>query len=170
MAMLAASLWMMTGFALQMGDQLIIWSGLVQGVAIALMIIPTNLISVSTLDQTLRTDGTALYSLLRAIGGSVAIAIVSALLARSTQINHAEIGAWITPSRFPPLTPEIVTNPGVQAALKVTDLEIARQAAMIGYLNDFWLMMWSVIVMMPIVLILRPARAASDGALAHVGE
>jgi DHA2 family multidrug resistance protein len=44
-----------------------------------------------------RTDGTALFSLVRNIGSSIGISIVTVLLTRNIQINHAELSAGITP-------------------------------------------------------------------------
>jgi DHA2 family multidrug resistance protein len=40
-----------------------------------------------------RTDGTALFSLVRNIGSSIGISIVTVLLTRNIQINHAELSA-----------------------------------------------------------------------------
>ena len=36
------------------------------------------------------------------------------------------------------------------------DAEVNRQAAMIAYLNDYWLMKWGALLAMPFILMLRP--------------
>ena len=41
----------------------------------------------------------------------------------------------------------------------IADAEVNRQALMIAYINDYWMMMWAAILMLPVVLLLRPARA-----------
>jgi DHA2 family multidrug resistance protein len=44
------------------------------------------------------------------------------------------------------------------------DMEINRQAATIAYLNDFKLMMWVVLAMLPMVLLLRAPEKQSAAA------
>jgi DHA2 family multidrug resistance protein len=168
MALTATSLWMMTGFTVNMGQNLILWSGLVQGVGMGLVSMPMNLMSVSTLNPSLRTEGAALYSLCRSVGGSVAIAITAALLAYYGQINHAELGGELN---LPFLTPGIVGGLGAQGAtlLAYVNAEVTRQSMMIAYINDYWLMMWVTILLMPMVLLMRAARPVK-GEPVHVSE
>ena len=45
-----------------------------------------------------------------------------------------------------------------QAALAFADAEINRQAAMIGYINDFWFMMWLCFASIPLVLFMQTVR------------
>ena len=50
------------------------------------------------------------------------------------------------------------------------DAEINRQAAMIGYVNDFWLMMWMAIAAAPFAFLMRtgrPGNASAADAAAH---
>jgi DHA2 family multidrug resistance protein len=168
MSLTAISLWMMTGFSLSMGQDLILWSGLVQGIGMGLVSMPMNLMSVSTLSPSLRTEGAALYSLSRSVGGSVAIAITTALLTHYMQVNHAELGAGL---RLPFLTSGIVGGMGSQGStlLAYVNAEVTRQAMMIAYINDYWLMMWATILLMPMVLVMRPARPVK-GEPMHVSE
>ena len=42
-----------------------------------------------------------------------------------------------------------------QTALGLLELEVTRQAAMVAYVNDFWLMMWLSLAAVPMVLIMR---------------
>ena len=45
-----------------------------------------------------------------------------------------------------------------EAALALADAEINRQAAMIGYINDFWFMMWLCFASIPLVLFMRAQK------------
>jgi DHA2 family multidrug resistance protein len=47
--------------------------------------------------------------------------------------------------------------PGSNAALALIDGELTRQAATIAYINDFYLMMWVVLVLMPLVFFMAGA-------------
>lgn len=79
------------------------------------------------------------------------------LLARNLQRNHEELGAQITPQVSSML--DISTLDRFQqfgrAGLALADAEINRQAAMIAYLNDFYLMMWLSLAAVPLVLVMR---------------
>ena len=93
----AWSLYMMTGFTPQMDDHLIILSGVVQGLGLGLVFVPLSTVAFATLDARFRTDAASLFSLVRNIGSSIGISIVTVLLTRNMQINHAELSAAITP-------------------------------------------------------------------------
>jgi len=153
----ALSLWEMSGFSPQMDAVPIIRSGIVQGLGLGLVFVPLSTIAFATLEPRFRADATSLFSLVRNIGSSVGISIVSVLLTRNIQINHAELSATITP--WNPVLRQL--NPaaaaGNPAALSSIDGMINAQAAMISYLDDFWLMMWITLAAIPLALILRKA-------------
>lgn len=41
----------------------------------------------------------------------------------------------------------------------MVNLEINRQALMIAYVDDFWLMKWAAIITLPLILLMRKASA-----------
>jgi len=161
----AWSLHMMTNFTPQMDDSLIIWSGVIQGLGLGLVFVPLNSVAFATLDPRYRTDGTALFSLVRSIGSSIGISIVTVLLTRNIQINHAELSAGITP--FNPNLIQAVPSAaqGAPAALAQVDALVSQQAALIAYIDDFKLMMLVTLAAIPLALLLRkPKQAAMAGA------
>jgi len=157
----AWSLYMMTGFSPQMDDHLIIWSGVIQGLGLGLVFVPLNTVAFATLDMRYRTDGAALFSLVRNIGSSIGISIVTVLLTRNIQINHAELSPAI--NLFNPnllsLSPGAVA--GDPTALSQLDGLVNSQAAMIAYIDDFKLMMLVTLAAIPLALLLRKPRAAA---------
>ena len=46
------------------------------------------------------------------------------------------------------------------------DAEVNRQAAMVAYIDDFWLMMWVTLAAVPLVVLLRPPRPGAAKASA----
>ncbi|MCJ0761668.1 DHA2 family efflux MFS transporter permease subunit [Variovorax terrae] len=156
----AVSLYQMTRLTLDMDSSLVIISGFIQGLGIGFTFVPLSAAAFSTLAPHLRNDGTPIFSLLRNIGSSVGISIVQALLTENTARAHAQLAAAITPydaavQNLPPLL-----NPQTPAGLAVLNLEINRQAAMIGYLGDFKLMMWLTLLSLPLLLLIRRPRQA----------
>jgi len=162
LAVTVVSMWQMTGFSLQMGMGPIITSGVLQGFGLGFVFTPLSTITFSTLPRNILTQGTAIFSLMRNIGGSIGISIVVALLAENTQTVHSRLVEHLRPdnplAQAPYLMPPFsLTTPAGVAALNA---EATRQAAMVAYIDDFKLMMLIVILAAPLILLLRKPRAA----------
>ena len=160
LSLTALSLYEMTGFTPQMDSWPIIRSGIVQGLGLGLVFVPLSTIAFATLEPRFRADATSLFSLVRNIGSSIGISLVTAALTRNIQINHAELGSFIQPYN-PVLTQAYPTAiSGNATTLQMLDGLVNLQAAMIAYIDDFHLMMWVTLLAMPLALILRkPAKA-----------
>jgi DHA2 family multidrug resistance protein len=156
----AFSLWEMTLFNIDVGVWDIVRTGIMQGAGLGLLFVPLSAITFSTLPGELRTEAAGLFSLMRNIGSSVGISIVTALLTRSTQINHSQLAEHVTPymdALKAPGHPEMwsMQTTGGMAALNE---ELTRQAQMIAYLDDFQLLMWVTLAALPLILLLRRSR------------
>jgi MFS transporter, DHA2 family, multidrug resistance protein len=163
MAIGSLSLWQMTGFSLQMGMVPFITSGLLQGFGLGFVFTQLSVVTFSTLPRNLLTQGSAMFSLMRNLGGSVGISIVEALLVSNTQLVHAELSEHVRPdnpaARFLAAPYSLVEVHGVAAL----NHEVTRQAQMIAYINDFHLMMVVMLVAAPFLLLLRRPRGAASG-------
>jgi DHA2 family multidrug resistance protein len=167
----AWSLWDMTGFSLQMGMRPLIVTGIVQGMGLGLVFVPLSTLAFATLEPSLRTDAASLFSLVRNIGSSIGISIVSTLLARNTQISHAALGEHVTPFKASvPVDVAGLASMSGDEALAALNAEITRQAAMIAYLDDFKLMMLVTIACLPLLLLLRRKPMPSAGAMPVAAE
>jgi DHA2 family multidrug resistance protein len=160
--MTAGSMWLMTGWSIEMDWHRIVYTGLLQGFGMGFVFIPLNGLAFATLPMRLRTDGSSLLYLFRSLGGSFGISIMTTMLARSVQTSHVDLAGHVTQNSLPSVDPSTADRLGPlgEAALRLMDMEINRQAAMIGYLNDFQLMMYLLIAMSPLIFLLRPARGA----------
>ena len=166
----AVSMWQMTGFSLYMGMAPVIASGLLQGFGLGCTFVPLNTIALSNLPRHILTQGTALRSLMRNLGGSIGIAILEALLAENTQIVHARLVEQLRPDNPLAQAPYLVapfslTTPSGIAALNA---EVTRQAAMVAYVNDFALMMVVATGSIMLSLLVRPTSRA--GAAVAIGS
>ena len=164
LALAAVSLYWIAGFTLDVGIQDIVMSGLVQGIGFGFIWVPVTAIAFSTLAPARRTEAAGMFNLMRNIGASAGISIVTALLDRSTQVNHEQIGSVITPYNLMMRSPEIqrawdIHNQFKAAAL---DAEITRQATMIGYINDYKMMTVLAIAAIPLVFLLS-GRKRKEG-------
>ena len=166
-AISAYSLWMMTGFDLQMDGGLIMSSGFLQGIGLGLVFVPLNTLAFATIAPRLRVDATAFFSLIRNVGQGVGISLVTTVLAHMIQVNNAELATRVSLDSsavrdFPGMLQ------GSLSAIQSLGGLVAQQSAMIGYLDDFWLMAIVTVASAPLVLLLRrPKAAAPKPDLAH---
>ena len=160
----AASLWMMTGWSPQMDARPFIIAGFIQGLGMGFVFIPINILAFSNLPAQFRTEGAAVLNLIRSIGASVGISVVTVNLARSVQISHGDLAAQVTGTRVPLFDPNAIGQFGQlgEGVYAMLDAQIGRQALMIAYLNDFKLMMLAPLVALPLLFLLKPARPTGD--------
>lgn len=154
------SLWQMTHFSLEMDSSGVIWSGLLQGFGTGFVYVPLAAITFATLSPVLRNEGTALFSLIRNLGSSIGISAVTTLLVRNTQLMHSRLAEHVTPYGDALLAPASKAL-GSPDGLAKLDALVNQQASMIAYNNDFKLMMLLTFCAVPLVALLRRAKAPS---------
>ncbi|HJU15996.1 MAG TPA: DHA2 family efflux MFS transporter permease subunit [Stellaceae bacterium] len=159
------SLRQMTGFSLTMDIGPIILSGLLQGFGLGCTFVPLNMIALSNLPRSIMTQGTALRSLMRNLGGSIGISVLEAQLTRNTQTVHSRLIEHLRPDNPLMHSPHLaapfsLTDPSGIAALNA---EVTRQAAMVAYVDDFLLMALIILACLPLLLLVRVSsrRAAA---------
>ncbi len=162
--MVAQSLWEMTGWTPDIDTWSVTRNAIVQGFGLGFVFTPLQVVAFSTLPVAMRTDGTALFSLLRNVGLAIGVSATSVVLTQSTQIMHAQIAANVTPfnhslqSGGAYLWWSMASPQGI-AALNV---EITRQAAIIAYVNDFKLLFVVSLLMLPLLLLMRWPKAKAS--------
>lgn len=165
----AWSLWQMTQWSLALDIRHVVISGILQGLGMGLVFIPLNVTAFATLGPRLRTDGSSMLNLARSLGASIGISITTVLLGHNIQLMHQELGAHVT-ANVSSLV-DVSTIDRFQAlgdaALRLMDAEINRQAAMVAYIDDFYLMMWMSILAIPLTMLMRRNRPIQPGSLAR---
>jgi DHA2 family multidrug resistance protein len=159
-ALTAFSLYQMTSITLQMGSELIIVSGFIQGLGIGFTFVPLSTAAFATLEPRLRNQGTPIFSLLRNIGGSVGISIVQALLTHGSARAHAQLAATVSPGNLGLLNLPPMIDPQTAGGLALLNAEVSRQAALIGYVGDFSIMMVVTLLAIPLLLLIRRPGSA----------
>ena len=159
----AFSFWQMSGWSLGADQSHILVSGFIQGLGIGLVFIPLNTVAFASLSAALRTEGSSLLNLFRSLGASVGISITTALLARNLQQSHADLASHVTAS-----VTDLVDFSSIDrfqqlgtSALSMINVEVNRQAAMIAYVDNFYLMLWLSLAATPLALIMRRVMVKS---------
>ncbi|MFV2090296.1 MAG: MFS transporter, partial [Pseudomonadales bacterium] len=168
LACMAISLWEMSLFDRNVTSTMLINTGMLQGFGMGFMFVPMSSMAFATLEPKYRADGSGLYSLGRNIGSSVGISVLMGMLAVYVRANRENLVTHINP--FNPLLKDsaLLSNldPSHGASLEMLNGLVQREAVMLGYLDDFRLMMLFTLVAVPVVLLLRPVRREQNPAVA----
>jgi DHA2 family multidrug resistance protein len=169
----ALSLYQMSGFSILMDSTPIVVSGVIQGLGLGLVFVPLSTLAFATLAPKFRADAASLFSLLRNIGSSVGISIVSVELAHNIVISRSDLVSGLNP--FNPNFTGAVGAMGLDqtTTLAILNQQVQAQAAMVAYVDDFKLMMIITLCAVPLLAFMKPPQrsaAAADGEHAAVME
>jgi MFS transporter, DHA2 family, multidrug resistance protein len=162
--LIALSLWDMVGWTPDVDAWTLTVISVIQGMGLGFVFIPLQVVAFASLPPASRTDGTALFSLVRNVGSAIGISVTSFLLAQNTQAVHAELTEHVTAfNRLfdQPIVHrlwDLATVTG-RAAL---NQEVTRQASIIAYVDDFKLMLLITLLAIPLLLLMRPPRAVRN--------
>jgi DHA2 family multidrug resistance protein len=133
-----AGLWMLN-FDLNVTMEILTLNSALQGFAVGMVWVPMTIMAFDTLPPRDRAEASSVFHLLRNIGSSFFISLSIAEIVRTTGANYSRMTEMITPYNHALNVPGATgawnfdTLPGLA---KISN-EIARQSAMIGYLNAF---------------------------------
>jgi DHA2 family multidrug resistance protein len=147
----AVSLYMMTSLTLGMDYWALALPRFIQGFAIGFIFVPLSTLTLATIRRDKLVNATAAYGMLRNVGGSVGIAVVTTLLAQRSQfhqsnlVSHinvwdpetsARLGQWAR--HFARLGADAFTAD--RRAIAMLYKETVDQAQLLAYADDFWLL------------------------------
>jgi len=144
----------------------ILWPQVFQGVALSFLFVPLMAISVAGFPKEELGNATSIFNLMRNIGGSIGIAIMTTFLARRTQMHQSRLVENISASHLRSGqmlqglqrwfhangVDNYVASRRAWAALYGT---VQRHAYMLSFVEAFWVMGILFLIMLPFVLLLR---------------
>jgi DHA2 family multidrug resistance protein len=162
----------MTGWNQNVSQWTIAVTGFIQGAGLGFLFVPLTTVTFATLAPAQRAEATGLYNLSRNVGSSVGISVVSYLLIRNGQVNHATIASNVTATNhaFNNAVVMHAMSPWAAGGRAALDQVIQMQASIISYIDDFKLMMILSLAAIPLVLLLRRAETAGADDHAMVME
>jgi len=169
LSMLSLSLFHMTRFDLDMDFRTATIARVLQAMGMAFLFVPINTAAYGFLPRDKNNAASGLMNLARNMGGSVGISVVTTMLDRRTQFHQNQLAGHLSAS-----------NPVLQARLKALGQLIqshgggppgssavpyafiqgvlARQAAMLAYLDCFWFLGVAILLMVPMVFLMRKTK------------
>jgi len=155
-----AGAWMLT-FDLNVTMTILIANSLIQGFAVGVIWVPLTMVAFDTLAPQHRAEASSVFHLLRNIGSSFFISLSIAEIVRTTGANYSRMTEMITPYNQALTMPNATggwTFDTVPGLAKVAN-EIARQSAMLGYLNAFTMYTATSALAVGFVLMVRRKKA-----------
>jgi MFS transporter, DHA2 family, multidrug resistance protein len=133
---------------------------IVTGFGIGLSWVSLTTATFTTLPATLRTEGAALFALLRVIGASIGVSMFVAVLARSTQVSYGVLTEHIHGfnDALQGFNAEESWNLDSLTGVARLSRLVIHQAQTIAFLNDFRLLVATTIAGIPLALLFRSAR------------
>ena len=147
----------------------IFWPQVIQGSAMAFLFIPLMAVSMSGISKEKMGNATSIYNLMRNIGGSFGISMMTTFLARRSQVHQNQMvshisafdhGTWNMWHGMTAWFQSQGSN-SVEAGRKALGAMygmVQRQAMMLSFVEAFWVMGIVFFCMVPLLLLLRDPR------------
>jgi DHA2 family multidrug resistance protein len=165
----AWSTYLMSQFNLSADFNVIIWPRIVLGVGMGFLFIPLTTLTMSEIKKEDMANATAIYNLLRNLGGSFGVAFVTTMLARR-QLHEVRLIEHLTPYdiNYQVATQKAAAmlqyrgfDPTVadQGGLGVIYRGLLKQASMMAFNDAFFLLSVFMICIVPLVLLMKKGKA-----------
>ncbi len=161
---------LMSQFNLNADFLTILWPRMVLGLGMGFLFIPLTTMTMGSVAVQDMGNAAAIFNLLRNLGGSIGVAFVTTMLARSSQADQAVLVSHLTPfdrnyqiaqghalgvMRYLGYFGRALSG---QAALGTVYQELSRQASMLAYNGTFRQLSIFMICILPLVFLIRKAK------------
>jgi len=166
----AFTMWSFSRLNLDAGYWDIFWPQVLQGVSLSMLFVPISALAVARIPMEKIGNATSIFNLMRNIGGSFGIALMTTLLARRTQFHQTTLVARITAGDLKTRAmlaglQQWFERQGIdpydahrKALASVYGL-VQTHANMLAFVESFWVMAAMFAAVLPFVLLLRYQKA-----------
>jgi DHA2 family multidrug resistance protein len=177
-AVAAYSVYLMSKFSLLADFSAVFWPRVVLGVGMGFLFVPLTTVTMSTIKKEEMGNATAIFNLLRNLGGSFGVAFVTTLLARRAQIHQVHLVEHLTPldrnlQRALPQISQMLQERGFlptlldQGSLGTIYHQLVREASMLAFNDAFYLLFFMMMLILPLVLLMKKGKGGTPGAGIH---
>jgi DHA2 family multidrug resistance protein len=173
LSMLSFSLFHMTSFDLGVDFHTVMMARVYQALGLAFLFVPINTAAYSGLPRDKNNAASGLMNLARNIGGSVGISFVATGLARRAQVHQGQLVETLNPANlrfqsalrgmtgiFSGAGPGSGGSSAQQHAYAMLQGNVIRQATMLAYIDNFWVLGIVIACLIPCVFLIKKAKAA----------
>lgn len=170
--LLAVSVYLLGRINLDISMRTVVWPLVLSGLALGFVFVPLSATAVGTLPKQEIGNATGIYNLMRNVGGSVGISMVTTLLARHAQMHQAILVQHVSPYDAETvqrlrdleamLTPQVGAQAAPGAAQAMLYSMVVQQATLLAFVDNFRLMAALALCCVPLVLLLRPTKPTGE--------
>jgi DHA2 family multidrug resistance protein len=157
---------LMSLFNLEADFYAILWPRVIMGFGIGFLFVPLTTVTMSGVNKEQMGNATAIFNLLRNLGGSFGIAFVTTLLARREQFHQFRLVEHLTPfgRNFQTAVSQIqqflqyqgfASPVPDQGVVGVIYNNLLQQAAMLSFNDCFFLVSIMMLLLLPFVLLMK---------------
>ena len=160
------SFWMHNVLTPDTGSEHIFWPLILRGIGLGLLFVPITTLSLSTLKGREIGEGAAFTGMMRQLGGSFGIAIITTLIARLNQvhrvnlISHLDSTSYAVQQRVTQLQQGLMSkgysfNESLNKAYKILEYNVMKQSSVLTYIDIFNYLGLLFLFCIPFVLLIK---------------
>ena len=158
--------WMYNVVTPDTGEEHIFWPLILRGVGLGLLFVPITTLSLSTLQGKEIGEGAAFTGMMRQLGGSFGIAIITTFIARFNQEHRVNLVSNLDKTNFAVqqrvlqlqqgfMNKGFSTNESLNKAYQVMDYGVMKQSSVLTFVDIFYYLGILFLLCIPFVLIIK---------------
>jgi DHA2 family multidrug resistance protein len=170
--------WMYLTLTPQSGESDLFWPLIARGFGLGFLFIPVINLSLSTLKGKEIADGAAFTGMMRQLGGSFGIAIITTYLIRREQnirnsvvqhlnINDPNVSGRLASTKALLMSKGYSSDIASNMALRIMDLDVIKQTNVLAYMQVFIALGIFFLLCIPFTLMVKQAKEKVDTSMAH---
>lgn len=160
------------------GKEAFFWMMIFRGIAMGMLFIPVTTLSLSTLKGREIGEGAAFTGMMRQLGGSFGIALITTFMAQQTMTHRNNLVSHLDATN-PSIQQQVTalqqgfeakgaaSNIALQEAYKAMDYSVTKQAMVLSYMDVFLYIGLLFLICVPFVLIVKNKKQAGKVELSN---
>ncbi|MDR6967796.1 DHA2 family multidrug resistance protein [Flavobacterium arsenatis] len=165
--------WMHNIITPDTGEEHLYWPLILRGIGLGLLFVPITTLSLSTLKGKEIGEGAAFTSMMRQLGGSFGIAIITTFITRFTQEHRVNLNSHLDVTSFEVqqrihqlqqgfMSKGFSSNESLAKAYQVLDLTVLQQSTVMSYMDIFMYLGVMFLLCVPIVFFIKRGKNKID--------
>ena len=170
--------WMHNVITPNTGEEHLFWPLIFRGIGLGLLFVPITTLSLSTLKGRSIGEGAAMTGMMRQLGGSFGIAIITTFIARFNQqhrvnlVSHLDSTSFQVQQRVQQLQQGFMArgfsaSESLNKAYQVLEFNVTKQSAVLSYIDVFFYLGMLFLLCIPFVLIIKKGKKVNLSEAAH---
>lgn len=165
--------WMHVEMTPDTGTEHMFWPLIIRGIGLGLLFVPITTLSLSALKGKSIGEGAAFTGMMRQLGGSFGIAIITTFIARFSQEHRVNLIAHLDPTRVEVqdrlhaiqrrfIAKGFSPDVALQKAYKILDFSVTKQATVLSYMDIFLYLGLLFLFCIPFILLVKKGKNKVD--------